>query len=234
MDGLPNVAQVGALIGDPVRASMLSALMDGSERPAGELAARSGISPQTASAHLTRLLDGGLVAVSRRGRHRYYRLRDGEVAYAIETLCVAADLSRARERRIDPSLRRARRCYDHVAGELGVAICDALIADGRVLAGGDGYVLSEAGFAWLAGFGASPPEGNRRPLVRPCLDWTERRPHLSGWLGAALCRGLEAEGVIRRQSATRALIVTPKARAALRKMVGLDWRYGTEPAVDRQ
>ncbi|MBL6936379.1 MAG: metalloregulator ArsR/SmtB family transcription factor [Alphaproteobacteria bacterium] len=223
MKALPNVAQVGALIGDPARAAMLGALMDGSERPAGELAALSGIAPQTASAHLARLLDGGLLAVSHRGRHRYYRLRDSEVAHAIETLTVAADLSHSRKRRIDPALRRARRCYDHVAGELGVAICDALVSNGRVVAGGDGYALSDKGRTWLAALGLGSPTVGGRPLVRPCLDWTERRPHIAGWLGAALCTRLEAAGAIRRQRETRVLVVTPKARDLLWEEVGLDW-----------
>lgn len=223
-DGLPQMAQVGALIGDPVRAAMLGALMDGSERPAGELAALSGISPQTASTHLARLLDGGLLAVNRRGRHRYYRLRDGEVAHAIETLSVAADLAPRRERRIDPALRRARRCYDHLAGALGVAICDALIGDGRVVAGGDGYALSEKGRAWLSASHAPPPATGRRPLVRPCLDWTERRPHLAGWLGAEICASLERDGAVRRSVQSRTMQVTPKGAAILRKRFGVEWQ----------
>ncbi len=223
MNDLPNVARVGALIGDPVRAAMLGALMDGSERPAGELAALSGVAPQTASAHLARLLDGGLLAVKQHGRHRYYRLRDSEVAHAIETLSVAADIAPGRRQKIDPALKRARRCYDHVAGELGVAICDAMIQSRHVVAGGDGFALSAGGEKWAMGLGLVPHGENRRPIVRPCLDWTERRPHLAGWLGAALCDKLEGDGAIRRRSDTRALTVTPKAAATLRTYFGLRW-----------
>jgi DNA-binding transcriptional ArsR family regulator len=223
MSDLPNVAQVGALIGDPARAAMLGALMDGSERPAGELAERSGVSPQTASAHLARLLDGGLLAVNRSGRHRYYRLRNADVAHAIETLSVAADLAPCRRRRVDPALKRARRCYDHVAGELGVAICDALIADHRVVAGGDGYVLSAKGSTWAGEWSLAPPANAKRPLVRPCLDWTERRPHLAGWLGAAICTALEAEGAVRRSSDSRCLRLTPVSTAVLHRHFGLSW-----------
>lgn len=226
MTTLPNVAQVGSLIGDPVRAAMLGALMDGSERPAGELAALSGVSPQTASAHLARLLDGGLLATRPHGRHRYYRLRDGEVAHAIETLVVAADLAPRKRRAVDPKLKRARRCYDHLAGELGVAICDALIADKRVVAGGDGYMLSVDGQAWAAQLNFAACEGSRRPLVRPCLDWTERRPHLAGWLGAAICGHLEGLGGVRRVAGDRSLVITPEGSKALRRQFGLDWRAG--------
>ncbi len=225
MNTLPNVAQVGALIGDPVRAAMLGALMDGSERPAGELAALSGVSPQTASTHLARLLDGGLLAVQQHGRHRYYRLRDAEVAQAIETLSVAADLApRKRRSTVDPALKRARRCYDHLAGELGVAICDALVADQRVVAGGDGYQLSESGHAWLKRLDLMPPARSQRPVVRPCLDWTERRPHIAGWLGAAICSHLEGEGGVRRVAGGRSVTVTPVGAASLRKHFGLSWR----------
>lgn len=223
MNDLPNIAQVGALIGDPVRAAILGSLMDGSERPAGELASLSGVAPQTASTHLARLLDGGLLAVNRHGRHRYYRLRDSEVAHAIETLSVAADIAPRQPRRIDPALKRARRCYDHVAGELGVAICDAMIARRYVVAGGDGFALSTEGAAWACGQKLAPESDSRRPIVRPCLDWTERRPHLAGWLGAALCSKLESEGAIRRHGDSRALIVTPKAPGLLRSYFGLRW-----------
>ena len=223
MSELPNVAQVGALIGDPVRAAMLGALMDGSERPAGELAELSGISPQTASAHLARLLDGGLLAVNQHGRHRYYRLRDADVAHAIETLSVAADLARAGRRRIDPALRRARRCYDHVAGELGVAICDALIADNRVIAGGDGYTLSAGGRDWLERLHLALPPESKRPLVRPCLDWTERRPHLAGWLGAAIFVFLEGKGALRRVGGSRSLELGSGADGVLLRCFGLRW-----------
>lgn len=223
MNTLPNIAQVGALIGDPVRATMLGALMDGSERPAGELASMSGISPQTASSHLARLLDGGLLAVSRHGRYRYYRLRDGEVAHAVETLSVAADFAPRRRRAIDPSLKRARRCYDHIAGELGVAICDALVADKRVIAGGDGYVLSAAGSVWLDSLGLAPAADNRRPIVRSCLDWSERRSHLAGWLGTAILTEMERCGAVSRSFETRSLKVTSKGGAIFKRNFGLDW-----------
>ena len=224
MGELHNVAQIGALIGDPVRAAMLGVLMDGGERPAGELAALSGIAPQTASSHLARLVEGGLLVVTNRGRNRCYRLRDADIAHAIETLSVAADLATRRRSSIDPDLRRARRCYDHIAGELGVAICDALISDGRVVAGGDGFAISTKGNAWLEDLKLADAGGGRRPAVRPCVDWSERRPHLAGWLGAALCDWLTRSGAIRKRKESRVLGMTPQATPLLRRHFGLDWR----------
>src|SRR6185295_12504508 len=144
---MPNIAQVGALIGDPVRAAILGFLMDGSERPAGELAFISGASPQAASSHLARLLDGGLLAVTQHGRHRYYRLRDAEVAHAIETLSVM--VAPKRNLRVDPALRQARRCYDHLAGAIAVQLCDLLIARDFIAAGGEGYCITDRGWTWL-------------------------------------------------------------------------------------
>lgn len=220
---MPNIASVGALIGDPVRAAMLSALMDGSERPAGELAQMAGASPQSASAHLARLVDGGLLAMRPHGRHRFYALKDSEVAHAIEALAVTVDTCRAPASHRDPALRRARRCYDHVAGELGVALCDRLIAAGHVAAGGSGYRVTEAGASWFASLGieGAPPAG--RPPVRPCLDWTERRPHLAGWYGAALCRLMESRALLRRRANGRALAVTQEGRAFLAHYFEMDW-----------
>ncbi len=223
--GLSNIARMGALVGDPVRAAMLAVLMDGSEHAAGELATQAGASPQAASAHLSLLLDGGLLAVSARGRHRYYRLRDADVAHAIETLSFAANLARQKTEHLAPALKHARRCYDHIAGALGVAICDSLISKGRVIAGSDGFAVSAAGHEWLAKFDLSPPHAMRRAVVRPCLDWTEGRPHIAGWLGAALCERLETTGGLKRNSANRALTLAPKGRTLLAEYFDLEWRW---------
>lgn len=225
--GLSNIARMGALVGDPVRAAILAALMDGSERAAGELAAQAGASPQAASAHLSLLLDGGLLAVSVRGRHRYYRLRDADVAYAIETLSFAANLARRKTEHLEPALKHARRCYDHLAGALGVAICDSLILKGRIIAGADGFAISPAGYGWLAKLELSPPHAMRRAIVRPCLDWTEGRPHIAGWLGAALCERLEMACGLKRNSANRGLTLTPKGRTLLAEYFELEWRLPT-------
>lgn len=216
---LPNIARIGALIGNPVRAQFIAALMDGSERPASELAAMVGATPQTASAHLASLVAGGLLAVRPHGRHRFYRLSNEQVAEAIEVLSLTAT-DTVRPPRFDEGIRNARRCYDHVAGRLGVTICDFAVARGYVVAGGEGLTLTDAGGSWLQSLEVEPPPKSRRTLVRFCPDWTERRPHLAGWVGSVLCRWLEERDVIRRVSGSRALTVTPPGRAVLARLLG--------------
>jgi DNA-binding transcriptional ArsR family regulator len=214
---LPNIARIGALIGNPVRAQFIGTLMDGSERSASELATLVRVTPQAASAHLAGLVAGGLLTVRPEGRHRFYRLRSEQVAAAIEVLSLTATET-AQQPVFTQGVRSARRCYDHVAGRLGVAICDFTVARRYVVAGGEGVTLTKAGGRWLASLELEPPPGLRRPLVRFCQDWTERRPHLAGWLGAALCRRFEEQDVIRRLSGSRALSVTPTGRIALARL----------------
>lgn len=218
---LPNIARIGALIGNPVRAQFISTLMDGSERSASELAAGVRATPQAASAHLASLVAGGLLSVRPQGRHRYYRLRSEQVAAAIEVLSLTAT-DASRPLAVSQAVRSARRCYDHVAGRLGVTICDFAVARRYVVAGGDSVTLTQAGGRWLASLELEPPAGLRRPLVRFCQDWTERRAHLAGWLGAALCRWLEEQDVIRRLSGSRALTVTPTGRVVLARLFGVE------------
>lgn len=214
---LPNIARIGALIGNPVRAQFIGILMDGSERSASELAALVHGTPQSASAHLTGLVAGGLLTVRPQGRYRFYRLRSEQVASAIEVLSLTATESQQLPT-FGQRIRSARRCYDHVAGRLGVAMCDYAVAHRYVIAGAEGATLSKAGGLWLGSLDIEPPPGLRRPLVRFCQDWTERRPHLAGWLGAALCRRLEERDVIRRFSGSRVLTVTPTGRAVLERL----------------
>lgn len=216
---LPNIARLGALIGNPVRARFIGALMDGSERSAGALATLVGIAPQTASAHLASLLAGGLLAVHPRGRHRFYRLRNEQVAAAIEVLSLTAAQG-LQQPRVDEQMRNARRCYDHLAGRLGVMICDFAVSRGYVAAGGEGVTVTKAGSRWLGELELQPPARLRRPLVRLCQDWTERRPHLAGWVGAALCERLQEQDVLRRLSSSRALMVTPAGRRVLARLFG--------------
>jgi DNA-binding transcriptional ArsR family regulator len=217
---LPNIARIAALIGNPVRAQFIGTLMDGSERSASELAALVHATPQSASAHLASLVAGGLLTVRPQGRHRFYRLRSEQVGVAIEVLSLTATETVQRPS-FGPGVRSARRCYDHVAGRLGVAICDFAVARRYVIAGGDGLTLTKAGGRWVASLELEPPPGLRRPLVRFHPDWTERRSHLAGWLGAALCRRLEERDVVRRVSGSRALAVTPTGRVVLARLFGV-------------
>jgi DNA-binding transcriptional ArsR family regulator len=218
---LPNIARIGALIGNPVRAQFISTLMDGSERSASELAARVSATPQAASAHLASLVAGGLLTVRPQGRHRFYRLRSEQVAAAIEVLSLTATETVQRPR-FSEAVRSARRCYDHVAGRLGVTLCDFAVARRYVIAGGESVTLTKAGDRWLASLELEAPPGLRRPMVRFCQDWTERRAHLAGWLGAALCCWLEDQDVIRRLSGSRALRVTPTGRLVLARQFGIE------------
>jgi DNA-binding transcriptional ArsR family regulator len=233
----PNVAGPAALIGDPARAAMLMHLMDGAARSAGELAAIGGVSPQSASGHLRRLVEGGLLVVRKSGRGRHYALASAAVATAIEALAeLRADAvphhlrGGARMR----ALREARHCYDHLAGRLGVALCDLLLSRGYVVAGAAADV-TPAGERWLVarlGVDVAALRNARRPLVRTCIDWTERRPHVAGALGAAvLARFRDAQWVI-AGSYPRALVLTHTGLRALESL-GLPLSASDTPAQRR-
>jgi DNA-binding transcriptional ArsR family regulator len=219
----PSLAAVGALIGGPVRAAILVSLMDGSRRPAGELAFLAGASPQAASAHLAQLVDGGLLAVENIGRHRFFSLPSGEVAEMIEGLANWAD-RRPKRRHLDPALCQARLCYDHLAGRLGVAVFDRMAAQGWLVLGPDGPALSPAGLEWCRknALDPAPPPRSRRPLMRLCLDWTERRNHLGGHFGAVFAAALFDAGYLRRQTDRRVVAVTPRGAAFLRRELAID------------
>ncbi|MBX9910333.1 MAG: ArsR family transcriptional regulator [Beijerinckiaceae bacterium] len=217
----PYLAEIAHLMGDPARANMLQALMDGRALTAKELAFLAGVAPQTASGHLARLMQGGLLGVAVQGRHRYYRLAGPEVAAAIEGLMVLAGPASTPRRlssRVGADLAEARTCYDHFAGRLGIAIHDALVAAGHLTVSEGGYGLTAAGEAVFAGLGVAPVERKgRRAALRPCLDWSERRPHLAGSLAAALaCRCFDMGWVLRRKD-SRVVTLTPAGRAALTK-----------------
>lgn len=205
-----SLAELGALIGDPVRAAILQHLSDGTRWPAGELALLAGASPQAASAHLAQLVDGGLLAVEKQGRHRFYRLASSEVAEILESLTNWTDRP-ARRLCHDTALCQARLCYDHLAGRLGVSVLDSLHDRGLLLLDQDGLDLSQHGRRWFeqqAQCALAPPSG-RRPLARLCLDWTERRHHLGGYLGARLTGMMLGRGYLRRGEKRRSLMVTP-------------------------
>jgi DNA-binding transcriptional ArsR family regulator len=208
-----DLAAVGRAIGDAHRARFLLALLGGLELPAGELASRAAISSSLASAHLAKLLESGLVSTSKRGRQRYYRLASPDIAQAVEAL-----LTIAPQREADgltnvtrgKALQRARTCYDHLAGRLGVALADSFEHHHLITAADSGWVLTSHGQHRLSDLGldAGALHRGRRPMLRPCLDWTERRPHMAGALGQALASRLLNLEWIRRAPATRALVIT--------------------------
>ncbi len=219
----PSLAAAAALIGDPVRAAILLHLTDGSRRPASELAFLAGASPQAASAHLTRLVDGGLLTVENQGRHRFFSIASGEVAEMIEGLANWAD-RQPKRRRLDPALCRARLCYDHLAGQLGVAVFDRMAAQGWLIFGADGPGLSPAGLDWCRRNKLDPtvPKWSRRPLLRLCLDWTERRHHIGGHFGAAFAQTLFDAGYLRRRPNQRIVDVTTRGIAFLRSELAIN------------
>ncbi|EFG2886023.1 winged helix-turn-helix transcriptional regulator, partial [Escherichia coli] len=187
----PDIAAIASLVGDPARANMLQALMDGGALTATELAHEAGVTPPTASAHLSKLVNGGLLRVARQGRHRYYRLASPQVAGMVEAISGVAETlgpKRVRPGPKDAAMRQARVCYDHLAGEQGVALLDALLKRGVIEAGGGDLRLGGkgAGFFEAVGINLDDLKAKRRPLCRACLDWSERRSHLAGALGAAV------------------------------------------------
>ncbi len=207
---------VASLLGDPARANMLSALMDQRALTASELARVAGVTAPTASAHLGKLQAGGLVDMARQGRHRYYRLSGADVAEVLESLMgLAARTGHLRQRTgpRDPELRRARICYDHLAGELGVRMFDSLRQQGLVAGDEASLSLSPAGAAFLADLGVALTRG-RRPLCKACLDWSARRAHLSGALGAALLDRLQELGWARREPESRIVRFTVRGESA--------------------
>jgi DNA-binding transcriptional ArsR family regulator len=222
-----DIAEIGALVGDPARAAILVALMDGRARTAGELAYFARVSPQTASEHLRRLTETRLLAVVKQGRHRYFRIASPLVAQMLESIgAVAAIETPPRFRPIrgpDAAMREARLCYDHLAGRIGVAIADALTARGLVLLDDEGGAVTKAGFAFFCGLGIDleTRRKSRRAFCRPCLDWSERRFHLAGHTGAALARHMLDEGWLTRARDTRAVIVTTRGETALADLLGI-------------
>ena len=217
-----GLAETAALVGDPTRAAILMALMDGRALTAGELARAGGVTAQTASGHLAKMLEAGLLALEAQGRHRYYRLASPAIAGMLEAMMVAAAPPPIRTGPRDAEMRRARVCYDHLAGEIAVALTDAMIARGQIEIGADGAALTDQGRFLLAEIGVElPPEGKGAVICRPCLDWSERRHHLAGAVGAALYRTLLARNWIRRSADSRTVTVTPRGRTALSRYFGV-------------
>ena len=224
----PNIAAVTSLIADPARAAMLTALFDGRALPAGELAYASGVTAQTASSHLAKLLAGGLLAVETEGRHRYYRLAGSQIAQLLEQLAAILPEGPVRRKALSAEareLRFARCCYDHLAGQLGVAVTRGLQERGFIVPASEKrFDVTPAGSAWFGRIGIDVPalKPTRRGLARQCLDWTERAHHLAGPLGVRLMGALCASGWLRRSKDSRAVLVTPKGRVELKHHMGVD------------
>jgi DNA-binding transcriptional ArsR family regulator len=205
-----DLASVGALLAEPARAKVLLALGDGRSLPASMLASEAGVAPSTASHHLARLVDGGLLTVASRGRHRYYALAGPQVAELLEAVARVAPAEPVTSLRAGPrahALRYGRHCYDHLAGRLGVAVADAL-----VVARDDDLEVTVAGATKLAAIGVDVHAGES---VRACLDWTEQRPHVAGRLGRTLLKRLLELDWLQRSTGTRALRLTDAGRAGL-------------------
>lgn len=221
-----DLAAMANLLADSTRAAFCLALLDGRAWTAGELARHAGVAASTATEHLHLLVSGGLLKQERQGRHRYLRLADDDTAELIErlaslapkrTAAPAPTLSAATR---DRALARGRTCYDHLAGTLGVSITDAM-TDRGLISWANGLAVTGEGENWLRSLGIALPRTTRRPPVRSCLDWTERRPHLAGALGAALCSFAFESGWIRRIGTGRAVAVTPTGRRALESALGI-------------
>ncbi len=228
MAEVPYIAEAGALIGYPARANSLAALMDGKARTATDLAYVAGVSPQTTSAHLAKLREGRLLTMDRQGRHRYYRLANSDVVEALEALMRVAAIGPLRHRPAGPrdeALRRARTCYDHLAGQLAVALADGLVERRYLAPEEENFAPTSEGEAFLRDFGIDlrSARRKRRAYVRPCLDWSERRPHLAGAVGAALAERCFQRNWIERVKDTRALKITTSGNEGFRTVFGLGW-----------
>ena len=217
----PRLARVAALVAEPSRARMLAFLLSGEYASAGDLARTASVGAATASAHLGKLVDAGLLVCEPRGRHRYFRIADADVAHALEALAMVAERSSHDRTWSAPArlrLREARCCYGHLAGRHGVALLERLLAQGGLVSAADGYALTAAGVATLAdlGFDAGALRaGASHRIAYPCLDWSERRDHLAGKLASGLLAHFIERGWLRRIGGERALELTPPGRLAL-------------------
>ena len=207
-----TVAEIGAVLGDPARVNMMIALLDGRAHTARELAEVGGVSPQTASSHLAKLVDAGMIAAERQGRHRYHRLASPDVASLLEQMHLAGAALAARRSPLsgprDPAMRELRSCYDHLAGRIAVELGDRLIeSEGRPIAEAQ---LTDQGVSLLAKIGldvANIPSG-RRSFCRACIDWSERRPHVAGAVGSAILARLIEIGWMKKMATGRTLLLT--------------------------
>ena len=233
-----NLVEVAALVGDTARATILAALMSGQALTASELAYIARVSRPTASEHLTKLVEARLIAVTKQGRYRYYRIASPLVARMLESIIAVAAIDvppRYQPRSIrDAALRFARTCYDHLAGQVGVAIADALVANGHIVLTEDGGELTPAGARFLTEFGADLNARGKRVFCRPCLDWSERRPHVAGLVGAEIWRRCLEFGWFKRERDSRALRLTTAGRAGLLDTFGIGFVTDLAPHSDQR
>ncbi|RUU42968.1 ArsR family transcriptional regulator [Mesorhizobium sp. M6A.T.Ce.TU.002.03.1.1] len=217
----PDIARIASLVGDPARANMLTALMGGTALTASELALEAGVSLPTASSHLSKLMEGGLLTLASQGRHRYYGLAGPQVAGMIEAItgvAAAVGPQRVRPGPRDAAMRVARVCYDHLAGEQAVAMLDRLVARQVLLRDDKEIRLGPSAASYFAAIGIGVESKARRPVCRACLDWSVRRSHLAGTLGAAILDKILAEKWARREKDSRAVIFSPTGKQAFEKV----------------
>ena len=226
MDVEPSIAPLGAMIAVPARANILAALFDGRAMTAGELAFAARVTPQTTSSHLAKLVDAGLLVLERHGRHRYFRLAGPAIADALEALALISPHRPVQARGKAPALmelRDARMCYDHLAGRLGVLVCDALIERKLIEPAKRDFTLTRKGakFCENLGLDLETIRSQRRVFARSCLDWSERKFHLAGSLGAALAKAFVDQNWIIKPASGRKVRLSEAGRAALRERIGL-------------
>lgn len=221
----PYIAEAAALIGDPARANILTALLGGQAMTATELGLAANVAPSTASGHLSKLVEGKLISVTSTGRHRYFRLSSPAVAGALESLMALAADGPPRHRprsRCDEAMARARTCYDHLAGKLGVAVAEAMCERKQIILGEEGDFITDEGRTFLDDIGVRLCEakGSRRALCRSCLDWSERRWHIAGRVGAAIADRCFELGWTERQPHSRAITITAEGQRAFDDLFG--------------
>ncbi|KZD26058.1 ArsR/SmtB family transcription factor [Bacillus cereus] len=229
MNVYPNISYIAKLIAEPTRAIILDCLMNNQALPASELAYMAKVSHPTISSHLSKLVEGNLLTVEQHGRHRYYRLANQEVAEVIEKLGTIAPIAQVRSLNQSNQLKQvryARTCYDHLAGKLGVEITEKLLASEFIILEEGEYIVTEQGKRWFLNFGINieTAEIKRRVFAKPCLDWSERRYHISGWLGSAIAKLFFEQEWITKTDKTRAVHFTKKGMKLLKDQLGIDMK----------
>lgn len=227
MNVYPNISYIAKLIAEPTRAIILDCLMNNQALPASELAYMARVSHPTISSHLSKLVEGNLLKVEQHGRHRYYRLANQEVAEVLEKLGAIAPTVQVRSLKQSDQLKQiryARTCYDHLAGRLGVEITEKLLDKEFIILEKGEYIVTEQGEKWFLNFGINIEKANikRRVFAKPCLDWSERRYHISGWLGSAIAKLFFEQEWITKTDKNRAVHLTRKGMKLLKDQLGID------------